>query len=75
LAPEIRGKFSANRWGPRLTRRRSGIELRAIDSVSEGGLEVVGAFHSDRWGDFRTYFRFQLTATGEIRRLDIGQAS
>lgn len=28
----------------------------------------------EQWGNFRTYFRFQLSAAGKIRRLDIGQA-
>jgi hypothetical protein len=59
----------------KFTRDALGHErFTSIDRVSEGGLEVVGAFHSDRWGDFKTYFRFQLTATGKIKRLDIGQA-
>ena len=46
----------------------------SIDSVKNQGLDLVGHFHSDRWGDFRTYFRFQLSASGQITRLDIGQA-
>ena len=46
----------------------------SIDSVRNHGLEVIGAFHSDKWGDFRTYFKFQLSARGTITRLDIGQA-
>jgi hypothetical protein len=47
----------------------------SIDNVNiaDGGLEVTGAFHSDEWGDFRTYFRFHLSPSGKIRRLDIGQ--
>jgi hypothetical protein len=45
----------------------------SIDSISSNGLEVRGGFHSDRWGDFKTYFRFHLSATGKIQRLDIGQ--
>src|SRR3954470_18276206 len=46
----------------------------SIDNVVEGGLEVTCAFHSGEWGDFRTYFRFHLSPSGKIRRLDIGQA-
>ncbi len=46
----------------------------SIDHVGDGGLEVTGAFHSDRWGDFRTYFRFHVSPSGKIRRLDVGQA-
>ncbi|WP_326537193.1 hypothetical protein [Pseudorhodoferax sp.] len=45
-----------------------------LDEVSEDGLEVRGMFHSDQWGDFRTYFRFTLGADGRVVRLDIGQA-
>ncbi len=29
---------------------------------------------SKQWGDFRTCFKFQLGASGKIKRLDIGQA-
>lgn len=45
-----------------------------IERVSPDGLEVVGAFHSDQWGNFKTYFRFQLSSSGKTSRLDIGQA-
>ncbi len=46
----------------------------SIDKIENNGLNLEGAFHSDTWGDFRTYFRFHLTADGKIRRLDVGQA-
>jgi hypothetical protein len=46
----------------------------SIDKVDNDGLDLVGHFHSDQWGDFVTYFRFQLNAAGKITRLDIGQA-
>jgi len=46
----------------------------SIERVENNGLDLVGAFHSDRWGDFRTYFKFQLSPAGKIARLDIGQA-
>ena len=46
----------------------------SIERVENNGLDITGAFHSDRWGDFRTYFRFQLSPAGKIKRLDIGQA-
>ncbi len=46
----------------------------SIESVNNNGLDIVGGFHSDQWGDFRTYFRFQLSSSGKIKRLDIGQA-
>jgi len=46
----------------------------SIERVENNGLDLVGAFHSEPWGDFRTYFRFHLSPTGKIKRLDIGQA-
>jgi hypothetical protein len=46
----------------------------SIDKVENSGLNIEGAFHSDTWGDFRTYFRFHLTPDGKISRLDVGQA-
>ena len=45
-----------------------------IDKVEDGGRAVYGQFHSDKWGDFRTYFRFTPGADGRFTRLDIGQA-
>ena len=45
----------------------------ALEWVSPDGLEVMGDFHSEQWGDFRTYFRFHLGSGGKIHRLDIGQ--
>ena len=45
-----------------------------LDEVSEDGLELRGLFHTEQWGDFRTYFRFALASDGRIERLDIGQA-
>jgi hypothetical protein len=47
----------------------------SIGRVENNGLELTGAFHSDQWGDFQTYFKFQLSPAGKINRLDIGQAS
>src|SRR4029077_4102884 len=59
----------------RFTRDAVGHErFSAIDRTDNGGLQLVGGFHSDKWGDFRTYFRFRLSATGKVQRLDIGQA-
>src|SRR5262249_26197953 len=46
----------------------------SIESVENNGLDVIGRFHSDQWGDCRTYFRFRLSASGKIKHLDIGQA-
>ena len=45
-----------------------------IDKMENGGLDLYGRFHSDRWGNFKTYFKFHLDGEGRITRLDIGQA-
>lgn len=47
----------------------------SIDKVENNGLDLYGRFHSDQWGDFKTYFKFHINAEGKINRLDIGQAS
>ncbi len=47
----------------------------AIDKVERDGLDIYGRFHSDRWGDFKTYFKFHIDNTGKIEKLEIGQAS
>lgn len=46
----------------------------SIDKVENNSLDVYGKFHSDQWGDFKTYFKFHINAQGKIERLDIGQA-
>lgn len=57
------------------TRHALGHErFTSIDRVENRGRDLTGAFHSDQWGDFRTYFKFQLSPAGKIKRLDIGQA-
>jgi hypothetical protein len=48
--------------------------FKSIDLVENQGLDLTGSFHTEQWGDFRTYFRFQLSPTGKIERLDIGQS-
>jgi hypothetical protein len=30
--------------------------LASIDKVENGGLTIYGKFHSDQWGDFKTFF-------------------
>lgn len=45
-----------------------------IDKVENSGLDITGNFHTESWGDFKTYFKFHINAEGKINRLDIGQA-
>jgi hypothetical protein len=47
----------------------------SIDRVENNGLDLTGAFQSDQWGNFRTYFRFHLSPARKINRLDMGQAT
>jgi hypothetical protein len=46
----------------------------SIDKVENNGLDIYGKFHSDTWGDFKTYFKFRLNEEGKFQRLEIGQA-
>jgi hypothetical protein len=58
----------------KFTRDALGHErFTSFEQVENNGLDLVGDFHSDKWGDFRTYFKFQLSPSGKIRQLDIGQ--
>jgi len=66
-SPRDLAKFTADALGHE--------RFTSIEGVSRNGLEVIGAFQSDQWGDFKTYFRFQLSPSGKIKRLDIGQAT
>ncbi|WP_078326257.1 hypothetical protein [Mycobacteroides salmoniphilum] len=45
-----------------------------IEKVSPDGRTITGQFHSETWGDFRTFFRFVPGASGTFEQLDIGQA-
>jgi len=45
----------------------------SIDRTANNGLYIEGDFHSDEWGNFRTYFNFELNDSGRIVRLDIGK--
>lgn len=46
----------------------------SIDKVEDSGLSIYGEFHSDTWGDFKTYFKFYQDASGKFQKLEIGQA-
>ena len=49
-------------------------KFTSIDKVENNGQDITGNFHTESWGDFKTYFKFQINAEGKINRLDIGQA-
>ncbi len=44
-----------------------------IDKVENNGLDVFGQLHSDAWGDFKAYFKFQVK-DDKITRLEVGQS-
>ncbi len=45
-----------------------------LDNSADEGMTVFGRFHSDKWGDFKTVFKFRLDNSGRFDRLDIGEA-
>lgn len=47
----------------------------SIDKVENNGTAVYGNFHSDQWGNFKTYFKFTIDGQGKISKLEIGQAN
>lgn len=46
----------------------------SIDKIEDNGNSVYGQFHSDKWGDFKAYFKFHFDTEGKISKLEIGQA-
>lgn len=46
----------------------------SIDIVKDNGRSIYGKFHSDTWGNFKTYFKFHIDASSKIYKLEIGQA-
>jgi hypothetical protein len=46
--------------------------LASIDKVEDGGLTIYGKFHSDQWGDFKTFMRFRVE-NDNITKLEVGQ--
>jgi hypothetical protein len=46
----------------------------SIDIVQDHGLSIYGKFHTDTWGNFKTYFKFHINSNSKIYKLEIGQA-
>ena len=46
--------------------------LASIDKVDDGGLTIYGKFHSEKWGDFRTFLKFHVE-NGKITKMEVGQ--
>lgn len=45
--------------------------ILSIDKVEDGGLTFYARYHSDKWGDFKTFWKF-VVKDGDISRLDVG---
>ena len=45
--------------------------ITSIDKVEEKGLTFYAKYHSDKWGDFKTFWKFAIEG-GKISRLDVG---
>jgi hypothetical protein len=45
--------------------------ILSIDKVEDGGLAFYAMYHSDKWGDFKTFWRF-VVKDGKISKLDVG---
>lgn len=45
----------------------------SISKVENGGLDIYGDFQTEKWGSFKTYFKFHAGKDGKFDRLDIGQ--
>lgn len=50
-------------------------KFTTIDTVENDGFDIKGNFHTESWGDFKTYFKFHINPDGKFSRLDIGQAN
>lgn len=49
--------------------------FKSIDKVENDGKDVYGTFETEKWGSFKTYFKFHINKDGNIEQLDIGQAN
>lgn len=48
--------------------------LTAIDKEENNGLTVIALFHSNVWGEFKSYWTFELDGD-KITRLQVGQVT
>jgi hypothetical protein len=59
-------------WSDREIFGKGKGRLTEVESEQDGGLTLIGTFHSSEWGSFRTFFRFRERA-GKLTGLDVGQ--
>jgi hypothetical protein len=60
------------KWRERELFSSSLAYLASIDKVENDGLTIYGMFHSDKWGDFKTFLRFHVE-NGKITKMAVGQ--
>lgn len=46
----------------------------SVDKVEDGGLTFYARYHSDKWGDFQTFWKF-VVKDGKVAKLDVGATS
>jgi hypothetical protein len=46
----------------------------SVDRVEDGGLTFYARYHSDKWGDFQTFWKF-VVKDGKVTKLDVGATS
>lgn len=61
-------------WSERELFGRSACRIISVDKLADNGLSVYCLFHSDSYGDFKTFMRFQ-QAGDKLTRLDVGQTN
>jgi hypothetical protein len=59
-------------WSERELFGSSMAYLASIEKVEDGGLTIYGKFHSDQWGDFKTFMRFH-GENDKITKMEVGQ--
>ncbi|WBV57995.1 nuclear transport factor 2 family protein [Chryseobacterium daecheongense] len=50
-------------------------KFTSIDTIENEGKTIYGRFHTESWGDFRTFFKFNINSDGKFDKLEIGQAN
>ena len=59
-------------WSERELFGSSVAYLASIDKVEDGGLTIYGKFHSDQWGNFKTFMRFHVE-NDKITKMEVGK--
>ncbi|MBK1897154.1 nuclear transport factor 2-like protein [Chryseobacterium paridis] len=50
-------------------------KFTSIDKIENDGKTIYGQFHTESWGDFKTFFKFNINSEGKFDTLEIGQAN